>query len=57
MAARRNEARKLLQGGGGRLNDKPIAGDTATVGEADLDSSGTLKLSAGRKRHVLVKPA
>jgi tyrosyl-tRNA synthetase len=25
------------------------------VGEADLDSSGTLKLSAGRKRHVLVK--
>jgi tyrosyl-tRNA synthetase len=25
------------------------------VGEGDLDSSGTLKLSAGRKRHVLVK--
>jgi tyrosyl-tRNA synthetase len=25
------------------------------VGEADLDSSGTLKLSAGRKRHVLVR--
>ena len=44
-----------LMGGGGRLNDKPIAGDTVTVGEADLDSSGTLKLSAGRKRHVLVK--
>jgi tyrosyl-tRNA synthetase len=51
----RNEARKLIKGGGGRLNDKPIAGDTATVGEGDLDSSGTLKLSAGRKRHVLVK--
>ena len=24
------------KGGGGRLNDKPIAGDTATVGEGDL---------------------
>lgn len=51
----RNEARKLIKGGGARLNDKPIVSDTATVGEADLDSSGTLKLSAGRKRHVLVR--
>jgi len=55
LAESRNEARKLIKGGGGRLNDKPIAGDAVTVGEGDLDSSGTLKLSAGRKRHVLVK--
>ncbi len=55
LAESRNEARKLIKGGGGRLNDKPIASDTATVGERDLDSSGTLKLSAGRKRHVLVR--
>ena len=51
----RTEARKLIKGGGGRLNDKPIAGDAATVGETDLDGSGTLKLSAGRKRHVLIR--
>jgi tyrosyl-tRNA synthetase len=55
LAESRNEARKLIKGGGGRLNDKPIAGDTATVGEGDLDAAGTLKLSAGRKRHVLVR--
>ena len=55
LAESRTEARKLIKGGGGRLNDKPIAGDTATVGEGDLDASGTLKLSAGRKRHVLVR--
>ena len=55
LAESRNEARKLIKGGGGRLNDKPIAGDTVTVDEGDLDSSGTLKLSAGRKRHVLVR--
>jgi tyrosyl-tRNA synthetase len=55
LAESRTEARKLIKGGGGRLNDKPIAGDTATVGEGDLDPSGTLKLSAGRKRHVLVR--
>ena len=55
LAESRNEARKLIKGGGGRLNDRPIDADTATVGERDLDSSGTLKLSAGRKRHVLVR--
>ena len=55
LAESRTEARKLIKGGGGRLNDQLIAGDTATVGERDLDSSGTLKLSAGRKRHVLVR--
>ena len=55
LAESRTEARKLIKGGGGRLNDQPIAVDTATVGERDLDSSGTLKLSAGRKRHVLVR--
>ncbi len=55
LAGSRNEARKLIKGGGGRLNDKPIESDTAVVGEKDLDSSGTLKLSAGRKRHVLVR--
>jgi tyrosyl-tRNA synthetase len=55
LAASRNEARKLIKGGGARLNDKPIASDTISVTAGDLDSSGTLKLSAGRKRHVLVK--
>ncbi len=55
LAESRTEARKLIKGGGGRLNDKPLASDTAMVKDSDLDGSGTLKLSAGRKRHVLVR--
>jgi tyrosyl-tRNA synthetase len=55
LAASRTEARKLIKGGGGRLNDTPIASDTAIIDEGDLDTAGTLKLSAGRKRHVLVR--
>jgi tyrosyl-tRNA synthetase len=51
----RTEARKLIKGGGGRLNDKPIESDTVVVTEHHLDAGGTLKLSAGRKRHVLVR--
>src|SRR5262249_2628193 len=55
LAGSRTEARKLIKGGGARLNDKPIAEDTIPVRDGDLDASGTLKLSAGRKRHVLVR--
>jgi tyrosyl-tRNA synthetase len=57
LAPSRTEARKLIKGGGGRLNDKPLASDTVAVTEADLDPTGSLKLSAGRKRHVLVRAA
>ena len=56
LAPSRTEARKLIKGGGGRLNDKPIASDAVLIKESDLGSDGTLKLSAGRKRHVLVRP-
>ncbi|HYX03471.1 MAG TPA: tyrosine--tRNA ligase [Reyranella sp.] len=55
LSPSRTEARKLIKGGGGRLNDTPIAGDTVIIDEDDLDPAGTLKLSAGRKRHVLVR--
>ena len=55
LAASRNAARKLIKGGGARLNDKPIASDAELIKDGDLDASGTLKLSAGRKRHVLVR--
>jgi tyrosyl-tRNA synthetase len=55
LAPSRTEARKLIKGGGGRLNDKPIASDTAVIKDSDLAADGTLKLSAGRKRHVLVR--
>jgi tyrosyl-tRNA synthetase len=55
LAASRTEARKLIKGGGGRLNDAPIESDTVMVTEHHLDGGGTLKLSAGRKRHVLVR--
>ena len=55
LAESRTEARKLIKGGGGRLNDQPFESDTALVTERHLDPGGTLKLSAGRKRHVLVR--
>ncbi len=50
------EARKLIKGGGGRLNDVQIKDDNLTISLADLNHEGSIKLSAGKKRHILVKP-
>ncbi|MBM3622195.1 MAG: tyrosine--tRNA ligase [Alphaproteobacteria bacterium] len=55
LAESRGEARRLIKGGGARVNDKPVASETATVSLADADADGRIKLSAGRKRHVLVR--
>jgi tyrosyl-tRNA synthetase len=54
LAASNGEARRLIQGGGARVNDTQAADDTIIIGEADL-LNGAVKLSAGRKRHVLVR--
>jgi len=55
LAASRGEARRLAQGGGLRVNDKPEADANRTVTAADL-VDGVVKLAAGKKKIVLVKP-
>jgi tyrosyl-tRNA synthetase len=57
LAASNSEARRLIKGGGARINDVVITGETQPVSLADLDPEGRIKLSAGRKRHALVLPA
>ena len=52
-----SEARRLIRGGGARINDEPVRDETGTVGPGDLTPEGAIKLSAGRKRHALVRPA
>jgi len=57
LAASNSEARRLIKGGGGRVNDTVLASETQLISLADLTGDGVIKLSAGRKRHALVKPA
>ena len=51
-----SEGRRLIRGGGARVNDERVTDETGTVGPSDLTSEDVIKLSAGRKRHVLVRP-
>jgi len=57
LAASNSEARRLIKGGGARLNDAVVTGETQPISLADLDAQGQIKLSAGRKRHALVRPS
>jgi tyrosyl-tRNA synthetase len=56
FAASNGEARRLLKGGGAKLNDEAVAED-AKITQADFAETETLKLSAGKKRHALVRRA
>ena len=56
LVATNSEARRQVQGGGLRVNDKAVTGDKAQITDKDLTSDGVIKLSLGKKRHVLLRP-
>ncbi|WP_298374281.1 tyrosine--tRNA ligase [Azospirillum sp.] len=56
LAASKGEARRLIKGNGIKLNDVAVSDEAAKASAADLNADSAVKLSAGKKRHVLVKP-
>jgi tyrosyl-tRNA synthetase len=56
LAKSNGEARRQIAGGGLRVNDGVVRDDTAMLSPADV-RDGVIKLSLGRKRHVLLKPS
>lgn len=55
LTASNGEARRLAQGGGLRLNDAAVSDGAQLLTEADL-KDGVIKLAAGKKKIVLVRP-
>jgi len=55
LAKSNGEARRHIAGGGLRINDGVVTDDAAKLTPADV-RDGVIKLSLGRKRHVLLKP-
>lgn len=53
----KGEARKLVQQGGAKCNDEKISDVDNVIGMDALSAEGYIKLSAGKKKHVLVKAA
>lgn len=52
----KGEARRLIANGGIYANNEPVAAIDRVLGQGDLQD-GVIKLSIGKKRHVLLKPA
>jgi len=55
LAGSNGEARRHVQGGAVRLNDEPVSDDRRAVTLQDLSPEGALKLSLGKKKHILVR--
>jgi tyrosyl-tRNA synthetase len=50
------EARRQIKGGGLKVNDQSVADEKRILTLADLTPEGVIKLSLGKKRHVLIRP-
>ncbi|CAO4176943.1 tyrosine--tRNA ligase [Methylorubrum aminovorans] len=51
-----SEARRQIKGGGLRVNDVQVSDEKAVLRPSDLTADGVIKLSFGRKKHVLLRP-
>jgi tyrosyl-tRNA synthetase len=57
LVASNGEARRQIKGGGLRVNDASVTDEKMMLNPSDLTPEGVIKLSMGKKRHVLLKPA
>jgi len=52
----KGEVRRLIKQGGAKLNDEKITDGEMIISLDHLNDQGSIKLSAGKKRHILVMP-
>ncbi len=57
FVASNGEARRQIKSGGLRINDTPVTDEKMTLSPANLTPEGVIKLSMGKKKHVLLRPS
>ena len=57
LVASNGEARRQIKGGGLRVNDIAVTDEKLVLTPRDLTPESVIKLSLGRKRHILLRPA
>jgi tyrosyl-tRNA synthetase len=55
LVASTGEARRQVKSGGLRVNDAAVTDERATLGDKDFEKDGVVKLSLGKKKHVLLE--
>ena len=56
LVSSNGEARRQIKGGGLKVNDVAVTDEKRKLTVRDLSQQGVIKLSLGKKRHVLLKP-
>ncbi|MCK3777472.1 tyrosine--tRNA ligase [Ensifer sesbaniae] len=57
LAASNGEARRHVQGGAVKINDEAVSDERRVIGTGDVTADNVVKLSLGKKKHILVRPA
>jgi len=57
LAESNGKVRQVLKDGAVRLNDAVVSDDRQLIGAGDVTADGVIKLSLGKKKHILVRPA
>lgn len=56
LAASNGEARRHVQGGAVKINDQGVSDERMSIGTGEVTADGVIKLSLGKKKHILVRP-
>ncbi|UHS56768.1 tyrosine--tRNA ligase [Agrobacterium vaccinii] len=56
LAASNGEARRHVQGGAVKINDQGMSDERQVIGDGEITADGVIKLSLGKKKHILVRP-
>ncbi|MEK1893441.1 MAG: tyrosine--tRNA ligase [Rhizobium sp.] len=57
LAASNGEARRHVQGGAVRINDQAVSDERRIIGSGEITADGVIKLSLGKKKHILIRRA
>ena len=57
LAASNGEARRHVQGGAVRINDQAVSDERKIIGSGEITADGVIKLSLGKKKHILIRRA
>ena len=56
LVASNGEARRMIRGGGCKINDQKIEDENAVYNDAAIQDPGIIKVSVGKKKHALIQP-
>ena len=54
LVTSKSDARRLIRGGGAKLNDVTIVNENYKLTTKEFKQSNKIKLSAGKKKHILI---